>query len=123
MEGGQLPFTPAALVSAQGEAKERFNAIAEELSQLSTTFSNHVLDATKAYKKLLTQVEEVEGLPPTALQLAAQQAVKEGHEGATPEAGPWLFTLDFPRWVQAQAGWRPPHTVHHRRPCGWEAGL
>ena len=26
----------------------------------------------------------------------AVQAVKEGHEGATPESGPWLFTLDFP---------------------------
>lgn len=31
-------------VSLQGEEKERFNAIAEELSQLSTKFSNHVLD-------------------------------------------------------------------------------
>ena len=31
-------------VLLQGEEKERFNAIAEELSQLSTKFSNHVLD-------------------------------------------------------------------------------
>lgn len=28
----------------------------------------------------------------------AAQAAKEGHEGATPEAGPWLFTLDFPSY-------------------------
>lgn len=28
----------------QGEEKERFNAIAEELSQLATKFSNNVLD-------------------------------------------------------------------------------
>lgn len=32
---------------AQGEAKERFNEIQQELSQLSTKFSNNVLDATK----------------------------------------------------------------------------
>lgn len=38
----------------------------------------------------------MEGLPESALALAAQQAAKEGHEGATPEAGPWLLTLDFP---------------------------
>ncbi len=31
----------------QGEAKERFNEIQQELSQLSTKFSNNVLDATK----------------------------------------------------------------------------
>ncbi len=59
-------------------------------------FSNNLLDATKAFKKLLTAKEDVEGLPESALALAAQQAAKEGHEGATPEAGPWLFTLDFP---------------------------
>ncbi len=29
--------------------RERFNAIVQELSQLSTDFSNHVLDATKAF--------------------------------------------------------------------------
>lgn len=35
---------------------------------------------------------------PAALALAAQQAVKEGHEGATAEGGPWLFTLDMPSY-------------------------
>ncbi|EFN52299.1 hypothetical protein CHLNCDRAFT_139059 [Chlorella variabilis] len=85
-------------VALEGEAKERFNEIQQELSQLSTKFSNNVLDGTKAYKKLLTDKADVEGLPESALALAAQQAAKEGHEGATPEAGPWLFTLDFPSY-------------------------
>jgi oligopeptidase A len=34
-------------VALEGEAKERFNAIQQELAQLSTKFSNNVLDATK----------------------------------------------------------------------------
>lgn len=38
----------------------------------------------------------MDGLPESALALAAQQAKGEGHEAATPEQGPWLFTLDFP---------------------------
>lgn len=85
-------------VALEGEAKERFNAIQQELAQLSTKFSNNVLDATKAFKKLVTNKDEVEGLPATALGLAAQQAKGEGHEGATAEEGPWLFTLDFPSY-------------------------
>ena len=45
-----------------------------------------------------THATQVEGLPATALGLAAQQAKGAGHEGATAEEGPWLFTLDFPSY-------------------------
>jgi hypothetical protein len=34
-------------VVLEGEAKERYNAIQQQLAQLSTKFSNNVLDATK----------------------------------------------------------------------------
>lgn len=90
-------------VALEGEAKERFNQIQQDLAQLSTKFSNNVLDGTKAFKKLITSKEEVDGLPPTALALAAQQAKKEGHEAATAESGPWLFTLDFPSYHPVQS--------------------
>jgi len=83
-------------VGLEGAEKERFNEIQKELSQLSTKFSNHVLDATKAFKKTLTDRADVEGLPASALALAAQNARAAGHEGATPEDGPWTITLDFP---------------------------
>lgn len=69
----------------------------------------------QAVKKLVTDPADVEGLPATALGLAAQTAVSEGHEGATAEKGPWVFTLDFPsyypvmthaknRWGQGEGG-------------------
>lgn len=83
-------------VALEGAGKEEYNSIQQELAKLSTKFSNNVLDATKAFKKLVTDKAVVEGLPPTALGLAAQQARQEGHEAATPEDGPWLLTLDFP---------------------------
>lgn len=83
-------------VGLEGDAKERFNAIQLELANLSTQFSNHVLDATKAFSLTLTQKEEVEGLPPSLLSLAAQTARMAGEENATPENGPWRITLDFP---------------------------
>lgn len=46
----------------------------------------------------VTDKEDVAGLPESALALGAQSAAKEGHEGATPEAGPWVFTLDMPSY-------------------------
>ena len=39
---------------------------------------------------------ELDGLPATALGMAAQSATREGHVEATAESGPWLLTLDFP---------------------------
>ncbi len=86
-------------VGLEGETKERFNAIQLELADISTQFSNHVLDATKAFKLKLTTPEEVAGLPQSALNLAAQTARQEGDENATAENGPWVITLDFPSFV------------------------
>lgn len=85
-------------VGLQGEAKERFNAIQMELAELSTKFSNHVLDATKAFSLTLKDKAEIDGLPPSLLSLAAQAARGAGEENATPENGPWLLTLDFPSY-------------------------
>ncbi|MFB2936646.1 M3 family metallopeptidase [Aerosakkonemataceae cyanobacterium BLCC-F154] len=86
-------------VGLEGEEKERFNAIELELAELGTKFSNHVLDATKAFSLNLTTKEEIDGLPPSLLSLAAQAARAAGEENATPENGPWRITLDFPSYV------------------------
>jgi oligopeptidase A len=83
-------------VGLQGEVRTRFNAIQQELAELSTTFSNHLLDATKAFYLDLHQPEEIEGLPPSLLQMAAQAAREAGHDQASAEQGPWRMTLDFP---------------------------
>lgn len=65
-DGGALDGTQARVVEAslremelsgvglEGEAQAAFNKIKLELAELSTTFSNNVLDATKAFKLKLT---------------------------------------------------------------------
>ncbi|WP_017324974.1 M3 family metallopeptidase [Synechococcus sp. PCC 7336] len=83
-------------VGLEGEPQQRFNDIQMELAKLSTDFSNHVLDATKAFSLTLATPEEVGGLPPSLLSLAAQAARAAGEENASPETGPWRITLDFP---------------------------
>ena len=84
-------------IALQGAAKERFNAIEQELSQLGTQFSNNVLDVTKAYALDITSAADTEGWPSTLRQLAAQ-AWNKGNTAAatpaTPEAGPWRITLE-----------------------------
>jgi oligopeptidase A len=83
-------------IGLEGSARERFNAIQMELAELSTKFSNHVLDATKAFSLKLTSKDDIQGLPPSLVSLAAQAARATGEENATPENGPWVITLDFP---------------------------
>ncbi|HLO49881.1 MAG TPA: M3 family metallopeptidase [Kamptonema sp.] len=85
-------------VGLEGEKKERFNSIQLELGEIGTKFSNHVLDATKAFNITLTSKDEVDGLPASLLSLAAQAARAEGAETATAENGPWRITLDFPSY-------------------------
>ena len=86
-------------VGLEGDAKTRFVEIKTRLSKLSTSFSNNLLDATKAFKELITDPADVDGLPTTALELASETAKKNGHEAATAEAGPWMFTLDAPSYI------------------------
>lgn len=79
--------------------RDRYNEISQRLAELSTKFSNNVLDATKAFKITLTDAEETEGLPETLLELAADTARQEGHEEATAADGPWVLTLDYPSFM------------------------
>ncbi len=85
-------------VGLDGAPKERFNEIKAALAELSTKFSNNVLDATKAYSLTLTKPDEIAGLPASLLGQAAQSARAAGHEAATPTDGPWTITLDAPSY-------------------------
>lgn len=89
-------------VALEGEKKDRFNAIQQELAKLSTSFSNNVLDSTKAFTIRITDKEEVAGLPASALGLASQTAVSKGDKDSTAENGPWIFTLDGPSFLPVQ---------------------
>ncbi len=103
LDSAQKRIVEAAIKDAElsgiglvGEKRDRFNAIQLELAELSTKFSNHVLDATKAFSLTLTSKDEIDGLPPSLTSLAAQAARAAGEENATAEDGPWRITLDFP---------------------------
>ncbi|KAE8649265.1 probable cytosolic oligopeptidase A [Cucumis sativus] len=86
-------------VTLEGDKRDNFNKIQQELERLSHKFDENVLDATKKFEKLIVDKHEVDGLPATALGMAAQTAVSKGHENATAENGPWIITLDAPCYL------------------------
>jgi len=86
-------------VALEGEALERFNAIQQELAQLGTDFSNHVLDATKQYALVLREESQMAGTPRSLRELAAQAAREADEPEATAERGPWRITLDGPSLI------------------------
>jgi len=79
-------------VDLPAEQKARYKAISQELSQLTSQYSDNLLDATNAWSKLITDKELLSGLPDSALDLAAQCARERGLEG-------WLLTLEFPSYL------------------------
>ena len=79
-------------VALDGEQKKRFGAIQKRLSELSTQFSNNVLDATQAWFKHFIDAEALAGLPESALAQAAQAAAQKQLSG-------YVVTLDFPSYL------------------------
>ena len=89
-------------IGLEGAKQERFNEISQELSKLGTEFSNHVLDATKAYKLTINNPRDVVGLPPSLKGLAAatyNDRKPDDLPAATPEDGPWVITLEASSFV------------------------
>ena len=78
-------------VALEGEAKKRYAEISARLSQLSSDFSNHVLDSTQAYFKPLTE-EQLKGLPQSSVDLLKQY-------GKQRELDQAVATLDFPSYL------------------------
>lgn len=88
-------------IALQGEARERFNQIAQTLSQLGSDFSNNVLDATRDWFLDITNKQDADGLPLSFRKQAAAawnnaEENKAAVVPATAEDGPWRIKLDAP---------------------------
>ena len=85
-------------VGLEPEQRQAFGSARTRLAELSTSYSNHVLDATKAWSLLLKDPRQVDGLPESLRELMAAAAREAGHREATAAAGPWQLGLDLPRY-------------------------
>ena len=74
------------------DEQKRYGEIVAKLSELSSKYSNNVLDATMGWTKLITNLDDLTGMPESALAAAKEQAKAKGQEG-------WLLTLDIPSYL------------------------
>ena len=78
-------------VALDDDKKARYGEIKKQLSELSSKYSDNVLDATMAWTKLVTDESQLSGLPESALAGAKQLATAREQDG-------WLLNLDFPSY-------------------------
>lgn len=83
-------------VGLVGAKANEFNDVQTRLGKLSQTFSNHALDARKAFNITVASSQGVRGIPERVLVAAAENARQAGHKDATVVNGPWVLTLDAP---------------------------
>lgn len=79
-------------IGLSAEKKQRYGDIQSRLSDLSSQFSNHTLDATQAWFKHITDAADLAGLPDDAKLAAAEEAQNRELTG-------WVFTLEFPSYI------------------------
>ena len=72
--------------------KQRFRQISEELSRLSVTFEENILEETNSFELHITDKNDLAGLPSGTVEMAAMDAEKREKEG-------WVFTLHFPSYI------------------------
>ncbi|MBB6340754.1 oligopeptidase A [Pseudomonas fluvialis] len=71
--------------------QQRYGEIQMKLSELTSRFSNQLLDATQAWTKHITDQSQLAGLPDSAKAQMAQAAKAKELDG-------WLISLEFPSY-------------------------
>jgi len=78
-------------IDLPADKKARYKEISLQLSQLTSRFSENLLDCSNAWEKRIDSEEQLAGLPESALDLARQTARQRERDGL-------LLTLDYPSY-------------------------
>ena len=79
-------------VALEAGQQQRYGEIKKQLAELSTQFSNNVLDATHGWSKHIEDVDELVGIPESVLQGYQQAAAAKDLSG-------YLISLDIPAYL------------------------
>jgi len=90
IENALRDFRLAGVALAE-DKKQRYGDIKKRLSELTSKFSENVLDATQGWTKLISKAEELAGVPESSLAAMAQAAEAKEKKG-------YLVTLEFPSY-------------------------
>ena len=73
--------------------KDKLRKIDQEMSQLGLTFGDNVLSETNDFLLVLDNESDLDGLPESAIEAAADLATAKEHEGK------WAVSLDYPSYI------------------------
>ncbi|RKZ45217.1 MAG: oligopeptidase A, partial [Gammaproteobacteria bacterium] len=79
-------------IELDDDKQQEYKKIKQQLSLLQTRFEENLLDATQAWTRHVTERNDLQGMPESALALAAQKAASEDKQG-------WIFTLEYPSYM------------------------
>ncbi|WP_022942613.1 oligopeptidase A [Psychromonas hadalis] len=79
-------------IALSDDKKSRYGEIKQQIATLQSRFSNNVMDATQAWSKLITDEDELAGLPKSAIAAAKQAASEKDKLG-------YLLTLEVPSYL------------------------
>ena len=79
-------------IDLPAEQQARYKEISQQLSKLASQFEQNLMDATNAWHKVLSNPDELAGLPESALAQARQTAQAAGQDG-------WMISLQFPSYL------------------------
>lgn len=79
-------------IHLEHDQQQRYKEISQQLSELSNRYSHNVLDASNDWTKLLTDKNDLAGLPESALIQAKQAAAQVDKKG-------WLISLQTPSYI------------------------
>ena len=68
-------------VALSDDKRKRYGELKQRLSEQTSLFSEHILDATDAWEKVIKDEAGLDGLPETAIALARQAAQAKGYDG------------------------------------------
>jgi oligopeptidase A len=99
LTGGQARYLKKALddfrrsgAELDEAGKDRLRAISREMAELTSKFSQNVVDATSAFELIVEDQAQLSGLPPSAIAAAKADAEQKGKKG-------YRFTLQGPSVV------------------------
>jgi len=79
-------------VALEGDDRSRYLELVNKLSELSNKFSHNVLDATYGWSKLITNKDDLSGIPDNLIYKARKMAGAKNLDG-------WLFDLSQPTYI------------------------
>lgn len=75
------------------DKKEELKVINEKISNLTTQFGQKLLAESNKFKLVVSDKNELAGLPESSINAAAEFAKSQG------ESGKWMFNTDKPSWI------------------------